>query len=1168
MSKFNSDVILRDNAGIYSESASGSILIGRNNQDVKVYGNLKVLGSADTTIKDKTITLNYDNTSNSGFLSGIEIEENQVVTGYIKTHTDRSKFIVKVPADNTEYNMILGEQNGDLTIDNDLYVSNTSNLNLVNTNDISVNSTLNISGSTQINSTLNVSSNTILNDATSINSSLNVSGSTNINSTLNVSRATVLNGITSLNSSLTVSGTTNITSTLNVSRTTNLNGATSINSSLNVSGATNITSTLNVSTTTNLNGATSINSSLNISGATNITSTLNVSSTTNINGVTTINSGLSSGTFPSLFVNMAQSSVYNNIRTGDSVGQTYVYGGGGSGGLLYTTPQNTTKSWIQMNDGLTTIKNQARIEGNLNIIDGIGYITNPTGAKLQFQDGTDNQSYMEFYRSNLNGGARKHYIGNPTAVQTNDIAIVNETTSGSLLLQTNSLTRMTINQTGHTIIQGTTSINSSLNVSGNTIINGNVGIGTNSPSQKLDVNGTIKADVIRVNTALGSSYINVGSNMAIFPESSTIGPILYLNATSGSGGKNYGLISTLSDNQGGSGCLNIYDISSQQSRIFINSIGNVGIDTFSVGTKLQINTPADSLYWNNLFDTSDVSIFGKSFTPTTSGTTNLGGTLFINSNDSYTVGKGSSIALGSRSKNYGAGNLHMTNARISGIVRSDGYYGALTFETMNNGTLYEGMRIDENANVIIYGNINTNGDIVFGPSGDIYTTKYGRIRAISGTDPTPSASGLAFDIYSYNGLSYQLTEALRIQPNSGNIGIGTTNPLSKLQIDFNRTTNTGLTSYGSLHLVPLNNIDDSYNGITFGASDTSGGLKTSTQAGIMCQSSSGYGTKLYFLTTNSFASGQQNRMIIDHAGNVGIGTTSPGYKLDVQGGDINASGSVRSNGTALTSDQRIKTNVEIIDDNEALSKLRQIEPKKYNYLDPLRITESKVYGFMAQEVRQVLPDAVELKDNYLPNILKSATLNEDILSFNEDISLELNINILIKNENMLDLNGDYKIIEEIDNKTYKLDKSNINKEETNIFVYGSKVSDFHFLKKDHLFTLNFAATQELDRKVQTLEEEKEIMKTQLDTLVTEKETMKTQLDTLVTEKETMKTQLDTLVTEKETMRTQLETLATEKETMRTQLEAIIVSLQNENQTLKNTVNTIITTLNLNIPPIN
>jgi len=49
----------------------------------------------------------------------------------------------------------------------------------------------------------------------------------------------------------------------------------------------------------------------------------------------------------------------------------------------------------------------------------------------------------------------------------------------------------------------------------------------------------------------------------------------------------------------------------------------------------------------------------------------------------------------------------------------------------------------------------------------------------------------------------------------------------------------------------------------------------------------------------------------------------------------------------------------------------------------------------------------------------------------------------------------------------------------NVFCYGKEVDDFNILDKQKLFALNFSATQELDRKVISLQQENEILKARL-----------------------------------------------------------------------------------------
>lgn len=117
-----------------------------------------------------------------------------------------------------------------------------------------------------------------------------------------------------------------------------------------------------------------------------------------------------------------------------------------------------------------------------------------------------------------------------------------------------------------------------------------------------------------------------------------------------------------------------------------------------------------------------------------------------------------------------------------------------------------------------------------------------------------------------------------------NIGIGTATPVGRLEIEgpsanWNETT-PGL-GIGSVHLDPAVTTDHFGSAITWGASDQSNG--DDAQAGIYVRSDGTYGTKMYFATTDAYITGSKTRMMINHLGNVGIGTATPGEKLEING---------------------------------------------------------------------------------------------------------------------------------------------------------------------------------------------------------------------------------------------------------------------------------------------
>ena len=228
-------------------------------------------------------------------------------------------------------------------------------------------------------------------------------------------------------------------------------------------------------------------------------------------------------------------------------------------------------------------------------------------------------------------------------------------------------------------------------------------------------------------------------------------------------------------------------------------------------------------------------------------------------------------------------------------------------------------------------------------------------------------------------------------------------------------------------------------------------------------------------------------------------------------GNITASNNLTVDGTFTnSSDSRIKTNITEIPDNLSLNILRNIECKYYNYIDTQKKGNHQVIGFIAQQVKEHLPIAVNEKTSIIPNeirIIDSPIWNE--ITITEESNVEetkYKLTISDLNETVLTI---YQFnVGTDENNTQQLEISNIegdfnsfifDKQYNYVYLYGKQVDDFHYLNKNALFTTAFSALQEVDKIQQEEISKVAELEAKVATLETQNANLQQQLNDLITQ---------------------------------------------------------------------
>jgi len=667
------------------------------------------------------------------------------------------------------------------------------------------------------------------------------------------------------------------------------------------------------------------------------------------------------------------SNVYHDAKAG--IGHIFAVNNGtesmridssGNVGIGTSSPVNNTPLTLQAPSGYTDtlwLKSVGtNISSRINIAPtgtGNAQINNATGTNIEFQVSGSEKMRIDSSGNITHSGTSPQYIFK-TASNTNFQIAIQENVANALEI------------TPSTTAGGTTFSNPALVVNSS----GNVGIGTSSPTTRLDVAGSSGGGSIKI-----SGDMSAGANYYgfIFDGSSLQGTTQTNIFYAGGAVKADTTItdfaslridapSTAASNAVITNNYGIYQASTAQKNFFN---GNVGIGTASPSQKLSV-TGNIGTSGSVLFDDNQGIKFGNVNAQITGSTAN-GLMFFAGGSEKMRFDTSGRLGIGADSltdllhlKKAGGAQIRFENPTTTRHIRIGegvGVPDVLSFRGSGVGT--DSLSIDFANNRVGIRQISPDANLqIMNNDSSSYRFGYG------GTSDVYLDTDNIYFRSDNGGTNYAILK-------SGNLGIGTLSPDEPVHVAKSTgdaiiavEANDGnaalyLTSAGTNkdnRIVSGNAKDLKFEAQPAGSGQGQGQDPTATGTTVMTLKNDG--TLLVGTTSDDFSSAGHTFFANGASYQVRDGGTLKAYKRLNSDGEVVAfrrdstqvgNISVTSSATAYntSSDYRLKENV--IEMTGALDRVDQLKPSRFNFIID---GDTTVDGFLAHEVADVVPEAI------------------------------------------------------------------------------------------------------------------------------------------------------------------------------------------------------------------